>query len=445
MFQASLYPHIAAIYREELERNLNELAPRLLKIFYCYKQGQTPLCCNYCENEGNDSPCKYLLVNVKNLIEVLKIDRELCELGEKNSELFQDFIRNGKKVETPVEVTRRFKTLERNLKKLFSHPLYSLVEKDFLIYFKSEFLDLKQYKRKGRRMVIRKGGRPFIKNPIRGVVRSIYRIAKELNAPVEELGKPREAAEYFSSLAKEVLTLSENSLSELIDWYKNDERLEKVEKLARKLVHAIKESKPLKGKKKRIGDRRITSYTKFELRFWRENGVEEAKPDLRPLGSLTLDTFLIYPNPAQQYLLLEKQETELENRIRMLKEELNNNLSKLRNLGKFVELKRKSPIEAVRSIPSSCYFELDETISEIINRIERRKSIILSAKKPKIRDKKTRKARKWLCSVDPKDLERKLKKTWKISKTLEELEKRLLSVSEELNTNFVLTHLQDTF
>lgn len=424
MLQSTLYPWIAESYKEELQKTLDELKPSLLEILHCYKLNQKEFFCDYCMEREEDDPCRYLLVDSDKFRELLTAKKELLELEEASYE----FLRNSRGEFVCVnstELERALKALYKYTSLIFSSPEYSIIDRNFVDYFKKMIFDIKSIK-KGERTA----RKMLSKNPMKKFRKFLFHHFGE---------DSEESLTRRISVVNNYKKMLEDSLVKLEELCNQDRRVKKVEELTKKFIRTFRLSTPLKRRIKTVGNRKIIYYTKFELDVLK-NRPEERKVALNPLGSMCLDAFLAYSNPIQKYSLLKEKKSDVENRIRTLKWELNSSIAELRHLEKFVD--RKNPIKMIKSIPSSRLFTLEETINELIEKVEERKSRISSIKKPKYHNKKVRKAREWLLSVDTNKLRRKLKNIWKISKILEELEDRLTSVSGELENNFSLTNVQ---
>jgi hypothetical protein len=437
MKQSTLSPYIAPTYRAELERMLDNAVSNLPGILGCgFQNPQPDAYCQHCsqkEIEPEVKPCKYLLVEPENVLTVFR----------KHIEAFKATI-----TFSPRHCLGTLNRIYGELKNMFDSGLYSFLEKfdertEGLLesitvhYFDEVKLGAKTAKKERKRETPTTSTHAA-KIAIKGILSHLRKVKPEA---ISELGLPetlpktsiKEIKEYMGNkLSQTGIKHVNASFEAMKKWYEEEKSsFVQINRKAKILSTHLKKPE-IKGEYKTIIVQRgkgskepITCnyFTLLEQKRAEEKAKEVQTDNARRIQTLAnakamfvLDAFSTCMNPLKKHRLLQEQTMDLENRKNELKKELDKVSSPVIRLNERISVYGKSPIEAIMGIPAYCYGELEETIGVIDKKLETR-----------------------AVEIPMEKLAKSVRKTWKLCKQLEKVERIISDVSkpeEELRHYF---------
>jgi len=462
MKQSTLYPLIRLAYREELENRLDQFVPKLLSILDCgLKSTETPHYCKHCIENGIEpgtNPCKYLLVDAKNLLTVFK----------KRIEIFEA-------LETP-DFKYTMGTMKRTYKELqnmFSSGLYSeFVEKELLGQITANFFErvkktIKFAKKKAKKPTTEV---PKSKSLLEGIVSFMHKyrpeVTSKLDLPQKSELRSMGKKEFIGKISQRSVEHWKESLKRMKDWYETEmSTFVEIKNIAEiSSIHTLdpepkREHRSVKvvTRGERLKEEEIRLYYFAPLkgksleRERIERKVEELGKEVERRKYLfthagakfTLDAFSVYSNPIQKYRLLQDHMKILKRRKNTLESERSTIYGLIRNLDKCIYLRKGRPTNLIRN-PSHSFWKFEEILTEIMSKLEEKKRSLEGEKlKPDIRLLKKKRKRKRISQEERRlnnwvkkevrehDLIDKLKTTWKLSREIKKVDGIISGVRKE--------------
>lgn len=430
MLQSALSPYIASSFREELERRLDELVPRLLNILDCNHSNHSySMFCDYCKRNGPEEsakPCKYLLVKPSNLLRIFKIEESVAR-AERNLLSLENLLDTKSQIHQMScrDFMKTYRRACRDIDMMLDRPEYStLVPREYRNYLKSSGIASRKHFRIGLHIAKGSTVNSFLNDK---------RFRRRATSIFPE-DKPLSKEEFVETSGKNLLRIANANAgfsSKIRGWLKEDPRLKEVEELARTLFTVLKDQ-PLKRKRKDG----ITYFTKLELNVKREKmGARTVRKEVvtaePPLSAFNVS------NLRQRYMSLRKRSKNLKNMVDVLNRKLRKIGDDMKLVGKVVELGGRDPIDVIKSV--SRYYEMKGILRKMASEIKAEKRILNSPGPTKYRYQELIPVRDWLFNVDPNGIERNGERAWKILQVLVNKNRKLSKIDKELNSDIFRT------
>lgn len=469
MGQSTLSPHIASVYREELERALDEFAPRIPGIFSCgLESTEYPFYCNYCNGEEIESgtePCKYLLVDAEKLLDI----------SQRGIELYG--VQGDLSFSSPSSSTRRSMSAVnkkyKELEEIFRSVLYRMfVEKGILESWVGSLEMAKTFYKMAKRVSkrVRKGKSArtsdqknqlaletlrSLANKFDPTDSSILGLLQKLpeadpKKALESIDRVRQShVDYFRKISWDLEDLCEaerprleeiKRMAEIIVSYKQEPKLEEEHRSVKVLTR--RSGKIKEGVRKfsfYISEvqKREETITKKRKKHPERERVEEAVKKLEEemerrryslahaSAEFALDAFLAYSDPIQKYRSGQRRTNDLNRRKKELELKKSTVLKRISNLDECINLSTGSPLASIENIGPYCHGEVKKIGIETIRKLKERKEVVEIIEKQVWRNllpKGQIRLNNWIKRVKIKDLADNIVKLWKISKCLNKVE-----------------------